>query len=753
MTQFDWDAEEAKSLSILDIRNWRGHGDLESPEGGEPDSKVRERRTNLWKIVLAQELAPPDDDSWKTSFTIPLGSNSGPTSSTSLHVLRPDEGEIRSLPLQRIHISPHAIPSHIADICAETPEEMLMHLNYIFATNVPFSEDITEHFAKCVPPEWDVGTAYGYLRPWWHGFARGEYTFWEMDTFMGDRRTEDLNLRHRDALASTQWMRRDSFVYRRQGEGERIVKPDIPPRRVWDLYSNRVLAYSALPTSTIPQNLWAVSHSWVDASERVEVTTSINGFQWRVPIPRDTTLDRIRVELLNMGAEYVFLDVLCLRQWGNESLRRDEWELDVPTLGHVYRYDRYQTTIVYFNGLGRPFDLSRPLLDSPLHWLNRAWTLQETTINWLPGGLTSVSCDRWDGPYFIERIRESQRDLGLLQLCRPRFADLVSAMQRRPGYADKKPYDRVAALAYLLPGHQPEVYNERWKNAEEAWAALVKSLTGHERLDLLLYDMPDEETRTPRLNVKDPSPSITKQPRPWTSTVTKTLSILSRRLPSSWEPEMPISDDEEPSEDEMESSYKGDYMFDPWEAPTLSWWGNAHWRPSWKKVMANPAPFQAHRPAYNEDDLLRETIRVAYYARGRPAAIDRWYYHSAYVLEKCYAVPTGVRVLRPKKPNMMVEDTRPSEDSEWVTVPLQSDIPLHSEPNKALTLIGFAELECWVVGTIIGAMEIAETGERALEVQKIAVCRMADPDERASLLALELGRKRFVAYRDMSLLS
>lgn len=101
----------------------------------------------------------------------------------------------------------------------------------------------------------------------------------------------------------------------------------------------------------------------------------------------------------------------------------------------------------------------------------------------------------------------------------------------------------------------------------------------------------------------------------------------------------------------------------------------------------------------------------------------------------------------------MVEDTRPSEDSEWVTVPLQSDIPLHSEPNKALTLIGFAELECWVVGTTAGAIEIAEIGKRALEVQKMAVCRMADPDERASLLALELGRKRFVAYRDMSLLS
>ena len=518
------------------MRNWRDDVDIPATidYSEELDSQVVERRTNLWKMVLTQERGLLGD-AWETPFTIASGLVSA--IQATQHVLRPtgnDVGTSRQLPLQRVHISPHAIPSQLADTCVDTAEEMLAHLNEIFGTNVPFNNDLAEHFTKCVPLDWDVGTAYGYLRPWWHGYAAGKYTFWEMDTYLGDRRTEDLNLRH-CALASTQWMQRDPFLNPREGEGDRIVNPELPPRRVWDLYSNRVLSYSALPAAaTIPHNLWAVSHSWVDESELLTVNTSINNFQWPVPIPKDTSLDRLRIELLNLGAEYVFLDVLCLRQWGSgggELLRMDEWGIDVPTLGYVYRYNRYQTTVVYFNGLGRPFQPCRNSLRSSLHWFNRAWTLQETTVNWLPGGLTSVSCDEWDGPHFIRCLREAQRDLGLLQLERPRFADLVHAMQRRPGYADKKPYDRVAALAYILPGHQPELYNERWKNAEEAWAALVRSLTGHERLDLLLYDMPTgEEKPIPFPDIPDASASIRKRLGPWIQFASNRVSGLTKGL-------------------------------------------------------------------------------------------------------------------------------------------------------------------------------------------------------------------------------
>lgn len=134
------------------------------------------------------------------------------------YVLRP---RLRNpqVPFQHIHTSTFAIPSDLADKRVEFSAEMLQCLNGIFGTNVPFDDYIAEHFLKCVPLEWDVGTAYGHLRPWWDGFASGKYSFWEMDTFLGDRRTQDLNIHHRDALASTQRMGRDSFLYRRQGEG------------------------------------------------------------------------------------------------------------------------------------------------------------------------------------------------------------------------------------------------------------------------------------------------------------------------------------------------------------------------------------------------------------------------------------------------------------------------------------------------------------------------------------------------------
>lgn len=35
-----------------------------------------------------------------------------------------------------------------------------------------------------------------------------------------------------------------------------------------------------------------------------------------------------------------------------------------------------------------PLDMSQSKLNDPFHWFQRAWTLQEVTGNWLPGGLS-----------------------------------------------------------------------------------------------------------------------------------------------------------------------------------------------------------------------------------------------------------------------------------------------------------------------------------------------------------------------------
>ncbi len=57
---------------------------------------------------------------------------------------------------------------------------------------------------------------------------------------------------------------------------------------------------------------------------------------------RDADLNLIRIEMLNLGEEYAWLDVLCLRQkeegGPREDLRVEEWRLDVTTIGGVYMH-------------------------------------------------------------------------------------------------------------------------------------------------------------------------------------------------------------------------------------------------------------------------------------------------------------------------------------------------------------------------------------------------------------------------------
>lgn len=77
------------------------------------------------------------------------------------------------------------------------------------------------------------------------------------------------------------------------------------PRRVWDLWSNRVIPTWMSHRSTWekhngePPDFFAVSHAWVDEEKRQAVETPINGREWPVPIPSTATLERIRTELLH----------------------------------------------------------------------------------------------------------------------------------------------------------------------------------------------------------------------------------------------------------------------------------------------------------------------------------------------------------------------------------------------------------------------------------------------------------------------
>ncbi|KAF7796044.1 hypothetical protein EIP86_007214 [Pleurotus ostreatoroseus] len=272
------------------------------------------------------------------------------------------------------------------------------------------------------------------------------------------------------------------------GKTNRIVKPAIPPRRIWDLFSNRVVPWWFLPNkSGVPNEafvdrseLCAVSHSWMYDKLRRDVDTSINAHDWPVPTPVDTTLDRVRVELLNLGLQYAWLDVLCLRQAGNpdpdkEALRLEEWKLDVPMIGFIY-VDLPQI-VTYFGGLGRPFYLGN--MDDERHWLNRAWTLQEASVisTCIVGGLVHDSPS--PPPFDITEDTPIDPDVkqfysrlnGMRSLRGQHIFKLMDVMRRR---AATNELDKIAGLAYLFGSEILPAYIRT--DDEASWELLMRTI-------------------------------------------------------------------------------------------------------------------------------------------------------------------------------------------------------------------------------------------------------------------------------------
>jgi len=274
----------------------------------------------------------------------------------------------------------------------------------------------------------------------------------------------------------------------------------IMPRRIWDLKSNRVVDFAMLHSQhqSMCPPFWAVSHSWTSNMEAVE--TSINEYQWPVPLPKGIDLIDLRKELLNFGAEYVWLDVLCLRQkpaaYSQSSLntaQQDEWKVDVPTIGNIYRA---ATQLVrYFNGLGKPF--CQHGWGDNRHWLRRAWTLQEirtenTTFN---GGLSGHS-----GSILMnQKGTIAGKEITLRQALRPvlRLAanvdsdagcnvyELVREMSKR---CASHPLDKVAGLFYLLRTTQLPTYDAAI-DEESAWRQCFHVLPFGRKLEIL-FDCP-----------------------------------------------------------------------------------------------------------------------------------------------------------------------------------------------------------------------------------------------------------------------
>ncbi len=316
----------------------------------------------------------------------------------------------------------------------------------------------------CIVKNYDFGTAYGRLRGVW---SRNNDCTIEDELRTREERDKE---RRRKALVGNNPM---EFIQ--------------PPRRLWDLCSNRVVPWWTRIINTPDELSQPISHAWVDKKDRMDVWTPINGKEWPVPIPKDTNLNLIRIEMLNLGVTYTWLDVLCLRQkeegGPREDLRVEEWKLDVPAIGFVYQSTR---VVIYLSGLGRPLSLNEGDLESDRCWFRRAWTLQEV------GNQRIIAGDTPDGPmhaelvddngnYETEMLTSFHKQLEhMKENYHPfRLFGTLADMQKR---VSTNPVDRVVGLAFCLQAQRAYHENE---TLEDAWTALVNAMGDHMRARIL----------------------------------------------------------------------------------------------------------------------------------------------------------------------------------------------------------------------------------------------------------------------------
>ncbi len=384
-----------------------------------------------------------------------------PEVTISAHTETDHTEEEIAVPLQRSYTGTKPV---IPAILANRPctifglQGLLERLNTTLGTSHTLdTPGLSSLLEDCIAKNYDFGTAYGFLRTVW-------YT----------RNWSSIPDRIRECEEKDREMRRRAL------HGSDIVEPYVHPRRAWDLYSNRVVPMW-ITGEEYPD---PISHAWVDKKDRVDVWTPINGHEWPVPIPSDTNLDLIRIEMLNMCLEYVWLDVLCLRQEGGlkEDLRVEEWKLDVPTIGALYFVKKVHS---YLSGLGQPLSVGNDYFDSDHCWFNRAWTLQEIgqdgykICGVTPGGPLDAKPDE-DGNYDTKALTSFHQKLqGLKRLNLQPFGALEE-MQHR---VSTNPVDKIAAIAILLWPHIIPAYNES-QSLEDAWTALINTTSSRTRADL-----------------------------------------------------------------------------------------------------------------------------------------------------------------------------------------------------------------------------------------------------------------------------
>jgi len=255
-----------------------------------------------------------------------------------------------------------------------------------------------------------------------------------------------------------------------------------------------LVMYLSINTSTdLPKKKKRTTEMW-------PVNTSINQSQWPTPLPRGLNLEHsVRSELLNKGAEYVWLDVLCLRQHATvNDTKVDEWKLDVPTIGNIYR--AAVGIARYFNGLGQVFRTNG--WDDPRHWLCRAWTLQEIRSEKTTYNAGILTLPKTNGRAHIimntsslvdgkaTTLRQALHPIVKLaaQVDSPSGCSVYELVQQMAKRCATQPTDKVAGLFYLLRTTQLPTYDASIC-AEDAWARCFHVLPFERKIEIL-FDFP-----------------------------------------------------------------------------------------------------------------------------------------------------------------------------------------------------------------------------------------------------------------------
>ena len=289
----------------------------------------------------------------------------------------------------------------------------------------------------------------------------------------------------------------------------------IKPRRIWDLYAHRVIPYQfsvvdansnnynlLLRRSAIPARLYLhfgstrlgryhpVSHSWTEDMSPVD--SPVNAYEWPVPLPHGVTLEAVRNELLNLGAQYAWLDVVCLRQKSSDSTREairiKEWKIDVPIIGKLYKASPSVDNVIrYLNGLGKAF--RRNGWQDKRHWSQRAWTLQEVNGKYIEAGIPDGVKDlleETDDNGTLLRDHLKTREIRLPFQPGKGFGqtDLHNAIAAMKGRHSQNPVDKIFGLSALLECRVQLAYSEN-EQEEDAWGRLLRHVSSRIWAELL----------------------------------------------------------------------------------------------------------------------------------------------------------------------------------------------------------------------------------------------------------------------------